>query len=171
MGGGRYDGPPPKKDAERRRRNKSEGNSSIPAEVVNLDDRLGGDVEIPAPDENWHPIALQIYESQTRSGQVLWMEPSDWAVLFLLCESISRDLKPQVIGITEDGEVKMAIIPLKGASLTSYLKGMASLMMLEGDRRKVRLELERAKRIEAAAGGDAKVVDIVQRRADAFKGA
>jgi len=168
-------GPPPKKDAERRRRNKTpdhgENLSAIPAEVVNVDELLVGEVEIPELDESWHPIAKQIYESVKRSGQVLWMEPSDWSVLYLLCESISRDLNPQVIGITEDGEIKKATIPLKGASLTGYLKGMASLMMLEGDRRKLRLELERKARLDAAAAGDGVVIDIVQRRADAFKGA
>lgn len=174
MGG--IPGPVPKKDAERRRRNKTpdhgENLSAIPAQVVNVDELLVGEVEVPEPDEGWHPIALQMYESVMKSGQILWMEPSDWSALYLLCESISRDLKPQVIGINEEtGKPIMATIPLKGASLTAYLKGMASLMMLEGDRRKLRLELERAKRLEAAAGDDGKVVDIVQRRADAFKGA
>jgi len=44
-------------------------------------------------------------------------------------------------------------------------------MATEGDRRRLRIELERKKRIDAAAGDVAKVVDIVQRRQDAFKGA
>lgn len=168
-------GPVPKKDAERRRRNKTPENegslSAIPAQVVNVDDLLVGEVEVPVPDEGWHPIALMMYESVLRSGQVIWMEPSDWSALYLMCESISRDLNPQVVGITEEGDVVKEQIPLKGASLSSYLKAMASLMMLEGDRRRLRIELERQRRIDAAAEGDGKVVDIVQRRADAFKGA
>lgn len=168
-------GPPPKKDAERRRRNKgpeTEGAlSSIPAEVVNVDELLVGEVEIPTPDEDWHPIASMLYESVSKSGQVIWMEPSDWAALYLMCESISRDLNPQVVGITEEGDVVKDTIPLKGASLSSYLKGFAALMMTEGDRRRLRIELERKKRLDEAASGDNKVVDIVQRRADAFKGA
>lgn len=168
-------GPVPKKDAERRRRNKtpeSEGSlSAIPAEVVNVDELLAGDVEIPTPDEDWHPIARQIYDAQVRSGQVIWMEPSDWSMLYLLCESISRDLNPQVVGITEDGDVVKDTIPLKGASLSSYLKAFEALLMAEGGRRRLRIELERQKRIDAAAEGENKVVDIVQRRADAFKGA
>jgi len=168
-------GPVPKKDAERRRRNKtpeSEGSlSAIPAQIVNVDELLVGEVEVPVVNETWHPIAKMMYESVLRSGQVIWMEPSDWSALYLMCESISRDLNPQVVGITEDGEVVKDVIPLKGASLSSYLKAMASLMMLEGDRRRLRIELERQKRIEAAAEGGGKVVDIVQRRADAFKGA
>lgn len=173
MGG--IPGPPPKKDSERRRRNKTpekEGSlSAIPAEVVNIDELLVGEVEVPVMDEDWHPIAQLVYESVQRSGQVIWMEPSDWSVLYLMCESISRDLNPQVVGITEDGDVVKDIIPLKGASLNAYTKTMASLMMLEGDRRKLRIELERQRRIDAAAEGGGQVIDIVQRRADAFKGA
>jgi hypothetical protein len=164
-------GPVPKKDAERRRRNKADGPSSIPAEVVNLDEMLAGEVKIPVPDEHWHPIALQVYEAQMASGQAIWMEPSDWAMLYLMCESISRDLNPQVVGITETGEVVKDVIPLKGASLSAYLKGFEALLVAEGGRRRLRLELERKKRIDAAAEGDGVVVDIVQRRADAFKGA
>lgn len=168
-------GPVPKKDAERRRRNKtpeSEGSlSAIPAQIVNVDELLVGEVEVPQPDEDWHPIAIQIYQAQMKSGQVLWMEPSDWSMLYLICESISRDLNPQVVGITEEGDVVKDVIPLKGASLSGYLKAFEALLMAEGGRRRLRIELERQKRIDAAAEGGSKVVDIVQRRADAFKGA
>lgn len=165
-------GPIPKKDAERRRRNKTgtDETSHIAAEVVNLDELIAGEVEIPVADESWHEIARLVYDSVIRSGQVIWMEPSDWSVLYLMCESLSRDLKPQFIGINEEtGEVITAVIPLKGSSLNAYNKTMASLMMLEGDRRRLRIELERNKRIEAAASGEGVVVDIVQRRADAFR--
>lgn len=161
-------GPAPKKDAERRRRNKPD----VAVEVVNLDELIAGEVEIPVPDEDWHPTARLMYESVKRSGQVIWMEPSDWSTLYLMCESLSRDLKPQVVGISEEsGEAIYAVIPLKGASLNAYLKAMASLMMLEGDRRRLRIELERKKRIDAAAEGGGKVVDLVQVRKDVFKGA
>ena len=164
-------GPVPKKDAERRRRNKTgkDESSHIPAEVVNVDELLVGEVEIPEPNEDWHPIALQVYEAQKRSGQVIWMEPSDWAMLYMVCESISRDLKPQVIGINEEtGKPIMATIPLKGASISGYLKAFEALMMAEGGRRRLRVELERQKRLDAAAEGDGKVVDIVQKRQELF---
>lgn len=167
-------GPVPKKDAERRRRNKTPESggsfSSVPAAVVNVDQLLVGDVEIPEMNDEWHDIAKLIWESQIRSGQVIWMEPSDWATLYMLCESISRDMNPQFVGINEEtGKAITATIPLKGASLNAYLKAFASLLMTEGDRRRIRIELEREKRIEAAAGG--KVIDIVAARQDAFKGA
>lgn len=158
-------GPVPKKDAERRRQNKP----VVQTEVVNVDELLVGEVEIPEPDENWHPIAHQLYEAQKRSGQVVWMEPSDWAMLYMLCESISRDMKPRVIGITEDGEIKKAIVPLKGASISGYLKAFEQLLVAEGSRRRMRIELERQKRLDAIASGDDVVVDIVERRADLFR--
>lgn len=166
-------GPVPKKDAERRRRNttpESEGSlSAIPSTVVDLDSAIAGEVEIPTADEKWHPIAIQMWEAQIKSGQVLWMEPSDWAILYTLCESLSRDMKPQVVGINEQtGKPIMATVPLKGASLNAYLKAFASLLMTEGDRRRLRIELERQKRLDAAAEGDGVVVDIVQKRAELF---
>lgn len=164
-------GPVPKKDAERRRRNKTgtDSKSHIPAEVVNVDELLVGEVEIPQPDEDWHPIAKQIYEAQMRSGQVIWMEPSDWAMLYMMCESISRDMKPQVIGINEEtGKPVMAVVPLKGASISGYLRAFNELLMAEGGRRKLRIELERQKRLDAAAEGEGKVVDIVQKRQELF---
>lgn len=168
-------GPAPKKDAERRRRNTTPDNggmSAIPAEVVNLDDlALSGEVEIPEADEAWHPIAKQVYQAQRDSGQVLYMEPSDWAMLYLLCESISRDLNPQFVGLTEQGEPVHESIPLKGASLNAYLKGFNDLLVAEGGRRKLRLELERKNRLDAAAGETDTTEAIVLRREDAFKGA
>lgn len=163
-------GPVPKKDAERRRRNKTtESGDSIAVEVVNLDEMIAGEVEIPPVDPKWHPIARHFYESLMRSGQAIWLEPSDWAVAVILAESLSRDLNPQPIGINEEtGKPVMATVPLKGSSLSSYLKAFSALLVTEGDRRRLRIELERQKRIDEATGGD-NVVDIVQARADLFK--
>lgn len=104
---------------------------------------VSGPVTIPEPDPEWHPVALAWYQSLEESGQSRFYESSDWAVALILAESISRDLKPQVVGITEDGKVVRDTIPLKGASLAAYLKGFSSLMATEGDRRRMRLELTR----------------------------
>ena len=165
-------GPVPKKDSERRRRNKTAGStpktsssSHIPSDVVSV----VGEVEIPEPDPKWHAIATMIYDAQRKSGQIIWMEPSDWSMLYMLCESISRDMSPQVIGISEaTGKPVRATIPLKGASLAAYLKGFEALLMAEGGRRRLRIELERQKRIDAAAGGEDTVPDVVQNRAALF---
>lgn len=182
-------GPPPKKKSERRRRNKPDG---LATEIVNVDDLIAGEVEIPTPPTHlvpvddddpdgekeevysWHPVALNAYLSLAKSGQVIWMEPSDWATAFALCEMLSRELNPKPIVVTDSdgsGHVEWVKQPVNGAVMNAFLKGWSSgLMATEGDRRKLRIELERRKRLDAAAEGGP-VIDIVQRRADAFKGA
>jgi hypothetical protein len=104
-------------------------------------------VEVPKPNSKWHPIAKRWFESLAMSGQSRkYYEPSDWATAYLIAESMSRDLKPQVVGINEEtGEPVMAVIPLKGASLAAYLKAFTALLVTEGDRRRARVELERPK--------------------------
>ena len=158
-------GPVPVKDAQRRRRNKTSASdkslSHIPAEIHKLPP-IEPTEAIPSPSEDWHPVATQLWTAQMKSGQAQWMEPSDWAMLYFVCESISRDLQPQFVGMTEDGEVIRDIIPVKGASMSAYLKAFSQLMMSEGERRRVRVELERERRAEEMA--KAKVVDIVQDR-------
>lgn len=130
-------GPIPKRDAERRRTNKPE----IPlASVV-----VTGPVPVPPAGKGWHPVALQLYDSLPASAQSCFYEASDWATAWLLCESLSRDLKLQVVGTTQSGRVVRAHLPLKGASLASYLKGFASLGMTEGDRRRMSIEIDRRK--------------------------
>lgn len=159
-------GPPPKRSEERRRRNKD----AVETQKVDVAELASHDVEIPVADETWDPVTKMIWESLPRSGQAIFYEPADWAAAYLMCESIDRDLKPQVVGIHEEtGEVIMAEIPLKGASLSAYIKMMTSLLMTEGDRRRARIELERQKAKDAAAGGEGKVVSISKTRQARFE--
>lgn len=129
-------GPIPKRSEERRRQNKPEK----PIDTV----PTTGRVRAPAADKEWHPIAKRLYASLKKSGQSKFFEPSDWATAHLICESLSRDLRPQVVGIAEKtGEAVEATIPLKGASLAAYLKAFAALGMTEGDRRRMGIEVKR----------------------------
>lgn len=186
-------GPAPKKDAERRRRNKKP--DGIETQIINVDELLAGDVEVPIPPQrldecddacaddcdrhsgelvcSWHPIAENAYWSLAKSGQVIFMEPSDWMTAYALCETLSRELKAKPIvvpgGEGEASTIQWVIQPVNGSVLSSFLKGWNSLMATEGERRRLRIELERKKRIDAAAEGVTNVVDIVQARADAFK--
>ena len=178
-------GPPPKRSAERRRRNKE----AVEATVVNLDSLVTQDVEIPVPpvryeDEDgaeldepewvWHPTAMLLWDSVTRSGQSIFLEPSDWAALYMMCEQIhlALQLRPTVIGEDSDGEpiIKYLSFPMPGSTLAAVNKMMASLMVLEGDRRRLRVELDRKKQRDAAASGG-NVTSIVKKRADLFKNA
>lgn len=137
-------GPVPKRSNQRRRRNKPEdgqeittGASGGPGFMPRLPEW------VPPVDESWHLIARRWYEALAMSGQSRWYEPSDWAVAYWIADSMSRDLLPQVVGTTPQGEILRDEIPLKGTSLNAYLKAMSALMVTEGDRRRARLELER----------------------------
>lgn len=136
-----------------------------------LVDHAPGAAEVPVPKANakWHPIAKRWFESLATSGQATYYEPSDWAVAELIAESMSRDLRPQVVGMSEtvrtdpesglsftQAEPVLAAIPLKGASLAAYLKAFGALVATEGDRRRARIELERSK----GGGGDGDVADV-----------
>jgi hypothetical protein len=131
-------GPVPKRSSQRRRSNKP----AIPTTPVEIP--AAAPVPVPDSDQTWHPVARSWYEALAVSGQAQFYEPSDWATAVLLAESMSRDLSPQFVGFTEKGDVLHESIPLKGASLSAYLRGMSVLMVTEGDRRRVSLELNRA---------------------------
>lgn len=128
-------GPIPKRTEERRRRNKDNPVDTIAA---------SGPVTIPRACAKWHAIAKRIYNSLAPSGQSKFYEASDWATAYLLAESLSRDLKPQAVGYDElTHKTIRAYIPLKGASLSAYLKAFAVLGMTEGDRRRMGIEITR----------------------------
>lgn len=169
-------GPPPKKEAARRRRNKS----GVEVEIVNIDELLVGDVEIPVADENWEPLTKEFYESFARSGQSIWMEPTDWMTAYMLMEVLDRWLKPQDVKVGQTGSTgdenkggaidyifEAKIVAMPGGTLNAILKGLSSLMATEGDRRRLRIELERKKAVDAALSGG-NVASIAQKRADVF---
>lgn len=132
-------GPIPKRSEERRRENKP----STPLDKVDA----VGPVAIPKAPTTWHPVAKRIYESLKSSGQSKFYEASDWAAAYLLAESMSRDLKPQMVAFDQEkSEVIRACVPLKGASLAAYLKGFAALGVTEGDRRRMGIEIDRKAR-------------------------
>lgn len=129
-------GPVPKRSDQRLgHRSKSEATKITVAPAA-------ADTAAPMPSDEWHPVALRWYESLAKSGQSKFYEPSDWATAYLIAESISRDLNPQVVGITERGDAVFESIPLKGASLSAYLKAFGNLLTTEGDRRRASIELQ-----------------------------
>lgn len=186
-----FTGPIPKRSAERRRRNKP--TDGVDVIKVNLDEALAGEVSIPAPPKQpvtedgeqvydletgeelweytWHEIAVEAYLSLSRSGQAIFMEPSDWATAIALCEMLSRELKPKpiIVQVGEgETEIQWVIQPVNGAVMNAFLKGWASLMATEGDRRRLRIELERKKAVDAALAGDGVVVPISKTRDERF---
>jgi hypothetical protein len=118
-------GPVPKRAEDRRRRNK-----------VNIDTvEMVGEVEIPPADDNWHDLAIEWYESLAKSGQSRYYEPSDWTTARYIAEAMSRNL-----------------LNPRGFSdklFAAVLSGMGNLLTTEGERRRVRMEIERAKNAPA----------------------
>lgn len=175
-------GPPPKREAERRRRNEpripvtkvdvadwaAEALGDAPVEDVqdSLPFKVAQPIVVPVYDgswdvetdsegqptaeakNRWHPLAQDLWDTYSKSGQALYWQPSDWAMAAFVCETISRELLPQIIGYKEYGEgeshVKEPIwgpAPVKGATISAVMKAAGALMMLEGDRRRLGLEL------------------------------
>jgi hypothetical protein len=121
------------------------------------------DIEAEAPfepGEHWAPMAISMYEAVQRSGQAEFYTESDWAKLYLLCDQLSSNLQPQFVGFAKGIEVVTVngveeshwvqkpvagIVPMNGATLNALQSLMASLGISEGDRRRMNIELVRAK--------------------------
>lgn len=112
-------GPVPKRSSQRRRMNK--------VDITKVQTQFA--VEIPEPDEDWHPIATQWYESLARSGQRIFYENSDWAQAFYVAEAMSRSLQCS---------------RFSGNLFAAVISATTELLVTEGARRRMRLELERA---------------------------
>jgi hypothetical protein len=131
-------GPVPKRSTQRRRQNKPETPVTTGTGALK--------VRVPPAEDHWHPLAARWYESLAESGQARWYEPSDWATAQYLAEAMSRNL--------------LAGAKFSAVLFASVMSGMSNLLVTEGDRRRARLELERA-----GEGGDAGG-DVVSELAD-----
>lgn len=133
-------GPVPKRSDQRRRRNKPDVEVAQAPGAAN--------VSVPHPEPDWHPIARDWFVSLAESGQARFYEPSDWQTARYVSEAMSRNLS---------GEKFSAVL------FASVMSGMSSLLTTEGDRRRLRLELERAAAVDADE--DAAVAKLDEYRA------
>jgi len=128
-----FTGPIPKRSEERIRRNAAD---------VEIDKVTAiGPVAIPPlgiPDA--HPFVTEIYESMKKSAQKKYYEPTDWAYAKTTLHFLN----------------KLLWSPKPSAQMLAAVNTMlTSLLLTEGDRRRVRIEVERK-----ANQGDAAVVQI-----------
>ncbi|GAA2618821.1 hypothetical protein SMC26_40370 [Actinomadura fulvescens] len=122
----RSSGPPPKRTSDRRRRN---AGADVDRAAL---DTGGAKLGPPCPREITG-LGRRWYESLRTSGQAAFYTDSDWATAMIVARAIARfDERPSA------------------HLLTAILSGCASLAATEGERRRLRLELERDHR-----GGDA----------------
>lgn len=152
-------GPVRKRSQARRRRNKTDeqGYDDTP-EQVELDPEEFPEID-PLDDPrcqanpNWHPAALAVWEAARESGQRIFWEPSDWAILRLTCSQISQeyadDLIIEKVKLPMEGnrgggeELVYGSRPMPAGKFAAVLKALGALGMTEGDRRRMRIELER----------------------------
>lgn len=94
-------------------------------------------VVIPDADPEWHPIATMLWESLIDSGQADFYQQSDWAFAYSVCEDLTRYKEPLV---SKDGEL---YFKRSGQMLQTIYSAMERLLVTEGDRRRVRIELQK----------------------------
>lgn len=112
--------PIPKRNAERRRRNK-EGVADVA--------RRAGRVLVPTAPTHLDPVARRWYLALKRSGQSDYYEPSDWAAALYVAEAMTRNLTSGKFSAQLFGTVWSA---------------MNDLLTTEQARRRARIEVERA---------------------------
>lgn len=84
-------------------------------------------VRIPHPDPDWHPIATMVYKGLRSSGMADFYQNSDWAIAWSLCEDLSVYKK--------SGK-------RSGQMLQVIYSTFSTLGISEGDRRRMRIELD-----------------------------
>ena len=89
----------------------------------------GENAEQPAASEHWHPLIKDLYKSLAKSGQSAFYEPSDWQFARIQCEFLSTELKK---GGGANGQI-----------VAVAMAGLSDLLVAEGHRRRLRLELKK----------------------------
>jgi len=107
---------------------------------------MAGKVEIPPADKTWHQIAVDWYESLAESGQAKFYEPSDWQAARLLAHELSRALRQKV----------------SATLFAAIWTAMGDLLTTEGERRRVKMEINRK---PAKPESSAKVANLDDYRA------
>lgn len=126
-------GPPPKRSSERRRRNASDQ----PMTTISA---KGEQLTIPAEDVSWHPIVKGWWRSLKTSPQSDYFVNSDWAAARLTAEVGTRMLRAD---------------KLSAELLKQVWSMMGDLLTTEGQRRRLRIEIERE-----LPGADASVTSM-----------
>lgn len=148
-------GPIPKRSENRRRRNKPERETvrakskgtaakttreaadKKPAEPTLNRNFFNEDGTVKAPpfSKDWHPLAKRLWSSVRESGQSRFYQPSDWAVLYTLMDDLtyykSLEKRPTML-------------------LQTIMTTLTSLLLTEGDRRRLQIELTRPDKVDEA---------------------
>lgn len=135
-------GPIPKREEQRVR------DTEIGQEVTKIP--MKGAVQIPDlrkyPGMITHVITKGFWDSLKDSGQAVYYEPSDWMTALTALHLLDRQLNSE-----------RGISPTMVAAVWQML---TSIAVTEGERRRLRLEVERSTGSESGEEGGAKVIPI-----------
>jgi hypothetical protein len=132
-------GPVPKRSEDRH------GHRSKEEREATTTVHLAGEVKAPPMNGQWHPIAKRLWRSMKESGQARFYEPSDWAIAYSLMDDLSHYKKAA---------------KRSGQMLATIMAALSSLLLTEGDRRRLALELNR---VNPAEGADAEKVVVMDK--------
>ena len=100
-----------------------------------------------------HPLIEEMYESIKQSAAVKYYEPTDWQFARIALYTLNQEL----IAAQHNGR------PVGAMKLTAINQMLSALLLTEGDRRRARLEIERAPG-DAAGGKVLDVTDMLRQR-------
>ena len=121
-------GPMPKRSEERTRRNRPENEGGVP---LSKGIAYGG--RPPAAKTHWEKPVKDWYNALKKSGMADYYEQSDWAMAVLIAEELDAYYKDAA----RPGGKRSAMM------LATIFSAMESLGVTEGERRRMRIELDK----------------------------
>lgn len=98
-----------------------------------------------------HPLVTDLYQAMQDSAQARFFEPTDWAIARFTLDQINKELNYGV-----------GAIP--AMKLTAFNQLLASLLVTEGDRRRMRIEIERKPEDQQTGGTVTSFADAMRDR-------
>lgn len=88
-------------------------------------------------DEDWADFTKNVWRSASASGMADFYQDTDYAELWFICQELDRYVQPKVY--RETGELYFKQSP---EMVKALLTGLSNLGFTEGDRRRIRIELD-----------------------------
>lgn len=148
-------GPIGKRDEERVRRNTPDQPTATISMIGTVDIPEMGDLSHLG---ETHPLVEDMYKSIKESAAVKYYEPTDWQFARLTLYTLNQEL----IAAQHNGK------PVGAMKLTAINQMLSALLLTEGDRRRVRLEIERDNG-QKSAGEVLSITDALKKRLEEAK--
>jgi hypothetical protein len=90
------------------------------------------------PDPEWSDFTQNVWESASASGMADFYQDTDYAELWFICQEFDRYSKRTYVD-SKTGEIQYKQSP---EMVKALLTGLSNLGFTEGDRRRIRVELD-----------------------------